>query len=88
MHELAQLDTVEIGSQIVTDQVVYLQAPSHLQALDHHILGVIGGDVLRHFDVLFDQDNSSLCLDNAGIMQTFIRRRYRVGTNARRRQIL
>jgi Aspartyl protease len=72
-HALARLDIIEIGSQAVEDPVVYVQDPTRLQVLDHQIRGVIGGDVLRHFDVLLDQGSSSLCLDNAGVMQKFIR---------------
>ncbi len=69
----AHLDLIEIGLQAVAKPEVFLQDISHLQASDPRIRGVIGGNILRHFDVLLDQDKSLLCLDTEGILQKLIR---------------
>jgi Aspartyl protease len=67
------LDLIEIGQHAVAKPVAFVQDISHLQASDPRIRGVIGGDILRHFDVLLDQDKNLLCLDTEGVMQRSIR---------------
>ncbi|MDQ1450865.1 MAG: hypothetical protein QOH35_6046 [Acidobacteriaceae bacterium] len=69
----AHLDLIEIGQHAVAKPVAFVQDISHLQASDPRIRGVLGGDILRHFDVLLDQDKNLLCLDSEGIMQGLVR---------------
>jgi hypothetical protein len=69
----AHVDLIEIGLQAIAKPVAFVQDISHLQASDSRIRGVLGGDILRHFDVLLDQDKNLLCLDTEGVMQGLIR---------------
>jgi hypothetical protein len=69
----AHLDLIEIGLQAIAKPVAFVQDISHLQAADRHIRGVLGGDILHHFDVLLDQGKNLLCLDTQGTMQGSIR---------------
>ena len=68
----AHLDLIEIGLQAIPQPVAFFQDISHLQATDPHIRGVLGGDILRHFDVLLDQDKDLLCLDTEGVLRKSI----------------
>jgi Aspartyl protease len=68
----AHLDLIEIGSQPISQPVIFIREMGHLQGLDPDIRGVIGGNILRHFDVLFEQDKNLLCLDSEGVMQKSI----------------
>jgi hypothetical protein len=69
----AHVDLIEIGPQAMAKTEVFFQNVSHLQASDPGIRGVIGGNILQHFDVLLDQDKNLLCLDTEGILQRLIR---------------
>jgi len=69
----AHLDLVEIGSQAIATPVIFIRDMGHFQDLDRDIRGVIGGNILRHFDVLFEQDKNLLCLDREGVMRNSIR---------------
>ncbi len=69
----AHLDLLEIGSHRVPAPLIFIRELGQLQNLGSNVHGVIGGDVLRHFDVLLDQDKSLLCLDNEGILQGSVR---------------
>jgi Aspartyl protease len=67
---LAQLDLVEVGSQSLANHVVVVQDLEHLEAVELHIRGILGGSFLGHFDVLIDNAHAILCLDDAQAMRT------------------
>jgi hypothetical protein len=67
------LDLIGIGLLTIAKPVAFVQDISHLQALDPQIRGVLGGNILRQFDILLDQDKKLLCLDIEGSMQASIR---------------
>jgi hypothetical protein len=69
----AHLDLIEIGSHAIATPVIFIREMGHFQDVDPNIRGVIGGNVLRHFDVLFEQDKNLLCLDSDGVMRNSIR---------------
>jgi hypothetical protein len=65
----AQLDLLEVGSHAMANPYVLIQNVARLQAADPHIRGTLGGNFLRHFDVLIDYPHSMLCLDDSKAMQ-------------------
>lgn len=69
---IAEMGDMQVGAQDIPHAQVAIQSLSRLQAADSSIRGVLGGDFLRHFDVLIDQANSLLCLGKAGEMQSYI----------------
>jgi hypothetical protein len=69
----AYLDLLEAGSHSVANHPVEVQDLQPLQAAQLHIRGIIGGDFLRHFDVLMDYAHSVLCLDDTKVMQTAVK---------------
>jgi hypothetical protein len=69
----AHLDTLEAGSHAAANPLVVVQSLEHLQAADPHIRGILGGNFLRHFDVLIDYARGMLCLDDAKLMQPQIK---------------
>jgi hypothetical protein len=69
----AHLDILEAGSHAVANPLVIVQNLEHLQAIDPHIRGILGGNFLGHFDVLIDYAHNMLCLDDAKIMEPEIK---------------
>jgi Aspartyl protease len=69
---LAQLDDMQVGEQGVPHSLVAIQPLTQLQAADPAVRGVLGGDFLRHFDVLIDQANGLLCLGKSGEMRSHV----------------
>jgi hypothetical protein len=69
---LAQLDGLEVGDESTLHSIVAIQSLAQLQSADPSIRGVLGGDFLRHFDVLIDQANGLLCLGMAGEMRSHV----------------
>jgi aspartyl protease len=67
------LALMEVGPHPIPTPLVFIKDIHALQAAAPAIRGVIGGDILRRFDVLLDQDKNLLCLDTDGIMQSSIR---------------
>src|SRR6266851_7737568 len=65
----AHLDILEAGPHAVASPLVIVQNLEHLQSVDPHIRGILGGNFLRHFDVLLDYPHSILCLDDTKAMQ-------------------
>jgi len=72
----AELDLVEAGSQSREKLLVVLQKLDSLQAVDPRIRGILGGNFLRHFDVLLDYGNKMVCLDDAKVMQQKVKGRH------------
>ena len=70
---LAQLDDIQVGEQDVPLSLVAIRPLTQLQSANPAIRGVLGGDFLRHFDVLIDQANGLLCLGKAGEMRSHVR---------------
>jgi Aspartyl protease len=70
---VAQLDDLQVGDRSVPHSLVAIQFLGQLQAADPSIRGVLGGDFLRHFDVLIDHADGLLCLGSAGEMRSQIR---------------
>jgi hypothetical protein len=69
---MAQVDDLRVGEQGVPHSLVAIQPLAQLQAADPAIRGILGGDFLRHFDVLIDQANGLLCLGTSGEMRSHI----------------
>jgi hypothetical protein len=69
---IAEVDDMQVGEQDIPHAQVAIQSLSRLQSADPSVRGVLGGDFLRHFDVLIDQANSLLCLGKAGEMRSHI----------------
>ena len=67
---LSELEEVAVGEQRIFHAAVAIQSLESLQASVPGVRGVLGGDFLRHFDVLIDQPNRLLCLGNAGAMRS------------------
>src|SRR5260370_37383187 len=72
----ALLDVVEAGLHSLANPLVVVQKLDQLQAADPHIRGILGGNFLGHFDVLIDYGHTMLCLDDAKIMQSAIKRKH------------
>ena len=69
---MAEVAEMQVGEQDIPHTQVAIQSLSRLQAADPSVRGVLGGDFLRHFDVLIDQANSLLCLGKVGEMRSHI----------------
>ena len=65
----AELDSLAAGSRSQAKVLVVVQKMESLQAADPRIRGILGGNFLRHFDVLLDYGNKMICLDDAKVMQ-------------------
>jgi hypothetical protein len=70
---VAQLDSLQAGSQRVSKPLVVVQDLGPIQAADPRIRGVLGENFLAHFDVLIDYERRLLCLDQTKIMEENIR---------------
>jgi Aspartyl protease len=66
----AYLDLLEAGSHSVANHPIVVQdlepllTAAPLETADFHFRGTLGGDFLRHFDVLMDYAHRMLCLDD------------------------
>jgi len=69
----AQVDLLEAGSHAVINQNVLVYELSNLQSAGLSIRGILGEDVLEHFDVLIDNAHNLLCLDDSGAMRTAVK---------------
>ncbi|MEG9438831.1 clan AA aspartic protease [Edaphobacter sp. HDX4] len=69
----SHLEILEAGSHASANALVVVQNLGYLQVADPHIHGILGGDFLKHLDVLIDNAHGILCLDDAKIMQTEVR---------------
>jgi hypothetical protein len=67
------LDSLEAGSQVVLKPLVVVQDLGPIQAADPRIRGVLGENYLAHFDVLIDYSRGLLCLDEAKLMEKYVR---------------
>ena len=67
------LDSLQAGSQTVLKPLVVIQDLGPIQAADPRIRGVLGENFLAHFDVLIDYAGGLLCLDEAKVMEKFLR---------------
>ena len=70
--QIAQVDDIRVGNRNLTPSVVAIRSMGQLQSADPSLRGVLGGDFLRHFDVLIDHANALLCLGKAGEMRSHI----------------
>jgi hypothetical protein len=67
------LDSLEAGSQLVLKPLVVIQDLTPIQVADPRIRGVLGENFLAHFDVLIDYSRGLLCLDEAKLMEKYLR---------------
>jgi Aspartyl protease len=67
------LDSLEAGSQLVLNPLVVIQDLGPIQVADPQIRGVLGENFLAHFDVLIDYSRGLLCLDEAKLMEKYLR---------------
>ena len=67
------LDSMEVGSQVMVRPLVVVQDLGPLQTADRRIRGVLGENFLAHFDVLIDYSRGLLCLDEAKLMEKYLR---------------
>jgi hypothetical protein len=70
---VAILDSLDAGSQVVVKPLVVVQDLGPIQAADPRIRGVLGENFLAHFDVLIDYPRGLLCLDEAKLMEKYVR---------------
>lgn len=66
----AQLDKLEVGDHVSTNQGVLVYNMKTLQAAGFAIRGLLGEDFLSRFDVLIDNRHRVLCMDNTGAMRS------------------
>jgi aspartyl protease len=69
----AHLDSLEAGSHSIANHPVVVEDLKPLRSADRHFRGSIGGDFLRHFDVLMDYTHRMLCLDDTNVMQAAVK---------------
>src|SRR6266568_2059780 len=67
------LDSLQAGSHVVSMPLVVIQDLGPIQAADPRIRGVLGENFLAHFDVLIDYPRGLLCLDEAKLMEKYLR---------------
>ena len=67
------LDSLQASSQLVLHPLVVIQDLGPIQAADPRIRGVLGENFLAHFDVLIDYSRRLLCLDEAKLMEEYLR---------------
>jgi hypothetical protein len=67
------LDSLQAGSQVVLKPLVVVQDLGPIQVADPRIRGVLGENFLAHFDVLIDYARGLLCLDEAKLMEKYLR---------------
>jgi predicted aspartyl protease len=69
----AQLGSLQIGSYSAKDPLVIVQDLSQLPLPDPRIRGILGENVLEHFDLLIDYETRLLCLDETKQLQQAVR---------------
>jgi hypothetical protein len=67
------LDSLQAGSHVVLNPLVVVQDLGPIQAADPRIRGVLGENFLAHFDVLIDYSRGLFCLDEAKLMEKYVR---------------
>jgi hypothetical protein len=67
------LDSLQAGSQRVLKPLAVIQDLGPIQAADPRIRGVLGENFLAHFDMLIDYSRGLLCLDEAKLMEKYVR---------------
>jgi hypothetical protein len=67
------LDSLQAGSLLVLRPLVVVQDLGPIQAADPRIRGVLGENFLAHFNVLIDYSRGLLCLDEAKLMEKYLR---------------
>jgi hypothetical protein len=70
---VGELDSLQVGSQLVSKPLVAVHDLGPIQAADSRIRGVLGENFLSHFDVLIDYSHRLLCLDEAKLMDKALR---------------
>ena len=61
----AFLDLIEVGSHSVPQSLAVIQDIAELKAADPRMRGILGENVLSHFDLLIDNRQQILCLDES-----------------------
>ena len=69
----AHLEILEAGSHAIANPMVVVHDLGFLQVADPRIRGILGGNFLRHLDVLIDYVHNMLCLDDAKVMQSEVK---------------
>lgn len=72
----AHLERLEAGSYATANTLVVVQSLGYVQFAESHIRGILGGDFLKHVDVLIDYGHGILCLDDAKVMQPQVKGRH------------
>jgi hypothetical protein len=67
-----QVDRIELGSKVLTEQKAVVYDLPRLKSIDLQIHGILGEDFLEHFDMLIDNGHHLLCLDNSAAMRAAI----------------
>ena len=67
------LESLEAGSQVVLKPLVVVQDLGPIQVANPRIRGLLGENFLAHFDVLIDYARGLLCLDEAKLMENYLR---------------
>jgi Aspartyl protease len=69
----AQLDLLQAGDHVVTNQKVLVLDLQQLRSVDLSIRGILGEDFLEHFDMLIDTAHGLLCLDDSAAMRAEVK---------------
>jgi hypothetical protein len=64
----AQVETLEVGDHVITDQRVVVYDMKSIQDAGFGLSGLLGEDFLSRFDVLIDRAHNYLCMDDTGAM--------------------
>lgn len=67
--KFAQIDSLEVGNHVSTNQEVLVYNMSPLQQVGFAIRGLLGQDFLSQFDVFIDNAHSVLCIDDTGALR-------------------
>src|SRR5260370_11634672 len=67
------LDRLEAGFRSVANHTVLVYGLQSLQSNGLSIRGILGEDFLEHFDILFDNAHSLLCLDDSPAMRASVK---------------
>jgi hypothetical protein len=67
------VDSLEAGSQTVLKPLAVIQELGPIKALNRRIRDIFGENFLAHFDALIDDSRGLLCLDEAKLIEKYIR---------------
>jgi hypothetical protein len=70
---LTELDSLAASSHVVQNVLAVVQDLGELHAAAPSVRGILGGNFLRHFDLLIDYSHRLICLDDTRTMQSKVK---------------